>query len=112
MRLPWRRSPSPNLAAIAAVLRLLPTVSRSQTLLVALGVLATALLPIAVTVVTGLLVGAIPATVEAGLDSPAGRATLTLLAAAAGLIVASRLLGPFLAALAAILGRAVDRALQ
>jgi ATP-binding cassette subfamily B protein len=73
--------------------------------------LATALLPVGVTVITGLLVGAIPATVQGGLDSPAGRTTLVLLGAA-GLIVLSRLLAPFLAALAAIFAREVDRSFQ
>jgi ATP-binding cassette, subfamily B, bacterial len=112
MRLPWRHPPSPNLAGVFALLRLLPSISPIKTALLGVGVLATALLPIGVTVVTGLLVGAISATVRAGLDSPAGHRTLALLGTAAGLIVVSRLLGPFLAALAAIFARQVDRSLQ
>jgi len=112
VKLPWQRSPSPALGGIVVVVRLLPSVSRAKTVLVAVGVLATALLPIGVTVLTDLLVGSIPRAVQGGLDSPAGRATLTLLGAAAGLIALSTLLGPFLGALAGVLGREVDRTLQ
>ena len=106
------RAKSPALAGIFALLGLLPTVSRAKTVLLAVGALASALLPIGVTIAAGLLVGSIPLSVRAGLASPAGHTTLTLLGGAAGLIVAARLLGPFLAALASTLGREVDRYLQ
>ncbi|HUZ03707.1 MAG TPA: ABC transporter ATP-binding protein [Thermomicrobiaceae bacterium] len=109
---PWRRQLSPTLAGTLAVLRLLPAVSRFKTALLAAGVLVATLLPIGVTVVTGVLVGSIPTAVQAGQGSAAAQATLTLLAVAAVLIVGARLLGPFLAALASTLGREVDRHLQ
>jgi ATP-binding cassette subfamily B protein len=58
--------------------------------LFALGVIANSILPVATAIVTGLLVGSIPAAVTAGFDSVAGRATLNLLAATAGLVVLLR----------------------
>ena len=69
-------------------------------------------LPLAFTIVAGVMVGSIPAAVRSGLDSGAGHRALILLAAAALIIVAGRLLAPFGAALAAVLGRRVDRYLQ
>lgn len=109
---PWRRSLSPTLAGTFALLRLLPRVSRARTALLAAGVLAGTLLPLGATVVAGLLVGSVPAAVRGGLASAAGRASLSLLVGAGALIVAERLLTPFLAALAGTFGRAVDRCLQ
>src|SRR5437763_1763367 len=111
LRLP-RRSVPPALSGILAVLRLLPRVSFSLTILLAAAVFAATLLPLAFTVVTGLLVGSVPPAVHAGLDSAPGRHTLTLLAIAALLIVSERVLGPFQAALASVFGRQVDRHLQ
>ncbi len=94
------------------MLRLLPAVDGAKTTLLAIGVLAGAALPLAATVVTGLLVGSVPAAVTGGLVSPAGHSALALLVGVGLLIVAERLLGPFLAALAATFGREVDRHLQ
>jgi len=112
LTLPRRWAASPTLVGTFAVLRLLPQVSRGRTALLAAGVLAATALPLAAVVVTGMLVGAIPPAVRGGLDSPAGRRALSLLVVAGVLIVAERLLGPFLAALAGTFGRAVDRRLQ
>ena len=106
------RSLPPVVTGTLAVLRLLPVVSRVETTLLAIGVLVRALLPIGLAVVSGLLVGSVPAALQAGPNSPAAQATLTFLILAAGLIVASRLLEPVLRALASVLGRAVDRHLQ
>ncbi len=103
---------SPTMAGTLAVLRLLPAVDGAKTVLLAAGVLASTILPLAETVVTGLLVGSVPAAVRGGLVSPAGHVALSLLAVVGLLIVAERLLGPFLAALAATFGREVDRRLQ
>jgi ABC-type multidrug transport system fused ATPase/permease subunit len=110
--LPRRWSPSPTLAGTLAVLCLLPSVSRSRTALLALGVLCATALPLGVTIDTGVLVGAVPATVRGGLDSPAGQEALSLLVGAGALIIAGRLLAPVLAALAGAFGRQVDRYLQ
>jgi hypothetical protein len=109
---PWRRPLPAALVGIVAVLRLLPRVSRPMTARLATGVLAATLLPLAATVVGGLLVGSIPAAVRSGLDSDAGRQTVTLLAGAALLLVGQRLLWPLQGALAAAFGRRVDRHLQ
>lgn len=100
------------ITAILTVLRLLPRVHRQQSLLFALSILASSILPIAIAVLTGLLIGSIPAAVESGFDSAAGRSTLRLLAAVAVMVVLLRILGPLQAALATTLGRHVERYLQ
>lgn len=107
-----RPSVSPTVAGVLTLLRIIPRVSRRLTLLLSAGVLVATVLPLATTLVTGRLVGSIPPAVRDGLGSPAGRGTLTLLAAAALLIVAERLVAPFQAALAIAVGRHVDRHLQ
>ena len=76
-RLPWRRRQRPALAGTVVLLRLLPRVHLPRTILLAVVVLLNMLLPIGLTVVTGLLIGSIPAAVEGGLESPAARLTLT-----------------------------------
>lgn len=110
-RLTKRQLP-PALSGVLAVLRLLPRVSAPLTVLLATLVLISSALPIAATVVAGLLVGSVPAAVRDGLDSPAGQHALTLLALVALLIVTERLLGPFQGSVASVLGRRVDRYLQ
>jgi ABC-type multidrug transport system fused ATPase/permease subunit len=106
------RSLPPALAGILAVIGLLPKVSRSQTFILTVLVALESALPLAFTVVAGLVVGSIPAAVRGGLASAAGHHTLLLLAGAALVIVATRLIVPFRSALAAALGRRVDRHLQ
>ena len=108
----WRPTLPPAVAGILAVLRLLPRVHQVGTWLFATGVVASAVLPVAVAVATGLLVGSIPAAVDGGLGSPAGRTTLGLLAAVAALMVAQRVSGPLTEALARDLGRRVERHLR
>ncbi|HEV2124318.1 MAG TPA: hypothetical protein VGW38_16310, partial [Chloroflexota bacterium] len=107
-----RFSVPPAVSGILTILRILPRVSRPLTLLLFASVLAATAVPIAATVVTGLLVGSIPSAVRGGLDSAAGHYTLALLAGASLLIVAERLLMPFQGALATAFGRWVDRHLQ
>src|SRR5690606_25623018 len=63
----WRPTLPPAVAGILAVLRLLPRVHQVGTWLFAVGVVASAVLPPAVAVATGLLVGSIPAAVDGGL---------------------------------------------
>jgi ATP-binding cassette, subfamily B, bacterial len=107
----WRQRPS-SLNNILDLLALLPRVHPWHPWLFALGILVNAFLPIAIAVLTGLLVGAIPAAVAGGVDSAAGRHTLNLLAGVAGLVVLLRISSPLQAALATTLGRHLDRYLQ
>jgi ATP-binding cassette, subfamily B, bacterial len=107
----WRRRPSP-LNNLLDLLALLPRVHPWQPWLFAFGIVVSAILPIATAVITGLLVGSIPAAVADGFDSAAGQYTLNLLAAVAGLVVAMRVNGPLQSALAVTLGRRLDRYLQ
>jgi ATP-binding cassette, subfamily B, bacterial len=97
---------------VLPLLSLLPRVHPWQPWLFALGILTNSILPIAIAVLTGLLVGAIPAAVNEGLDSAATRYTFNLLAAVTSLVVLHRIVGPLVFALANTLGRHVDRYLQ
>jgi len=107
-----RPSLPPALSGILAVLHLLSRVSPPMTTLLAAGVLISSALPLAFTIVSGLLVGSVPAAVRLGLSSPAGHHALTLLAVAALLTVSQQVLAPLEAALATVFGRRVDRHLQ
>jgi ATP-binding cassette subfamily B protein len=108
----WRRPLPPAVTGTLVLLRLLPTVSLPLTILLGWAVFVSAALPIAVTVVSGLLVGSIPAAVRGGLASPAGQRAVAFLIAATLLIVVVRVLGPFRSTLAGVFARAVDRHLQ
>ncbi|HET7077477.1 MAG TPA: ABC transporter ATP-binding protein, partial [Chloroflexia bacterium] len=110
-RWPRLRLP-PALAGVLAVLGLLPRVSARLTAALAIIVVLCAAGPLALTIVAGQLVGAVPAAVRAGLDSPAGEHVLVLLGFAALLIIAQRLLVPLQEAVATVLGRRIDRYLQ
>jgi ATP-binding cassette subfamily B protein len=103
---------SPAVAGTLAVLRLLPRVSRPLTWLLLVATAIASVLPIAVTVATGLLVGSVPAAVAGGTGSPAMGRSLGLLAVAGALVAAIRVLGPLQTALASSFARAVDRHLQ
>jgi ATP-binding cassette subfamily B protein len=97
---------------LLALLRLLPRVNRAKIVVGALGIALASLLPIAVGVATGLLIGAIPDTVDVGLSSPAGRRLLTWLAVVAGLALTQQILSPVVSTLGETLGLEVDRHLQ
>ncbi len=106
----WRWPPL--LLNTLTLIRLLPQVHPWHPWLFAAGILLSATLPIAIAVLTGLLIGSIPAAVTGGFESAAGRHTLTLLTAVAGLVLFMRVLMPLQAALATTLGRHLDRYLQ
>ncbi len=101
-----------QLTGIRDVLQLLPRINRRLTVLLVVGVTVGALLPVAVAIVTGRLIGEIPATVHSGFDSPSGRTTLALLAGIACGVVVQRAIGPLCAALGSSLGRWMERDLQ
>ena len=94
------------------VLRLLPHVSRRRTAFLAMLTLLLAALPIATTVLMGLLVGSVATAAGQGLDSSAGRTTLALVGGVAALIFAARILTPIQFTLATTFARRVDRHLQ
>ena len=94
------------------LLRLLPQVNAGKSFLFALNLLATALLPVGVALLTGLLVGSIPGAVAGGFESAGTQAALRLLAAVAALVLLLRVLNPLQAALAESLGRELNRYLQ
>src|SRR5919109_5392953 len=75
------------------IVRLLPAVSAPMTLALAAGVALGVVLPLAGTLATGALVGAVPAAISDGPDSPAARGALVALAAVSALFVLNRALG-------------------
>lgn len=103
---------SPTVTGTLAVLRLLPRVSGGMTAALTAAVILATAMPLGFTIVTGILVGSVPAAVRSGLDSSAGHHTLVLLGIAAGLIVGQRVLAPFQASLSEVFGREVDLHLQ
>ncbi|HEX4213010.1 MAG TPA: ABC transporter ATP-binding protein [Candidatus Dormibacteraeota bacterium] len=106
----WR--PPVWMRGLSLLLGTMSRTGRSRAAALALIVLVTSLLPIATTVVTGLLVGRVPAAVAGGLGSVPARTALTLLAGASAMIVVGRVIGPFKEALAENLGRALDLEIQ
>jgi ATP-binding cassette, subfamily B, bacterial len=112
MKLPKARAVPESVAGLVAVIGLLPKVDRRKSVLFATGVVVTSALPIVVAVLTGALIGSIPDAVREGLDSPAARSTLNLLAAIAGLILVQRVTEPVLRTVASVLGRRLELYLQ
>ncbi|MGH9077524.1 MAG: ATP-binding cassette domain-containing protein [Acidimicrobiales bacterium] len=94
-----------------SLLGLLPDASRALTVALVVVTAATALAGPAFTLVTGLLVGSIPAAVGRGWASPAGHRVLWALALATGLFVVSRLLGPLQLAMGNRAVRRIDEML-
>ena len=92
--------------------RLLPGVSLPMTLGVAAGVALGVALPLASIFATGALVGAVPAAIAGGPDSPAARAAMVALAAVGALFVLNRVLGTVRSTLALSLGRRLDEHLR
>jgi ABC-type multidrug transport system fused ATPase/permease subunit len=95
-----------------AVLAQLPRLSLAKTVLLLLGTLAVAGLPLAVLVVTGQLVGELPGALAGGPDSPAGHAVLVQLAGTGVLILLIRTIGPLQRTLAYTFAREVDLSFQ
>jgi ABC-type multidrug transport system fused ATPase/permease subunit len=94
------------------LLRQLGRVSRPLTLASALGVLVGAALPVASTIVSGQLVGRVPAAVAAGLDSPAGRALVRSLVALGAVYLGQFTVVPLLNQATNALARRLDRHLS
>jgi ATP-binding cassette subfamily B protein len=109
---PRRSSLRGRLGERWALLRLLPQAGfTTSVLFVALQLLG-ALMPIAFSVTTGLLVGSLPAVISSGIASPAGRELWTELALLGAVMLVSRVLGPVSRAFTAGFGRAVDLRLR
>ncbi|HEX8771860.1 MAG TPA: ABC transporter ATP-binding protein/permease, partial [Acidimicrobiales bacterium] len=102
--MPPQRGPIP----VLATLRLLPRASTRLTAWVAVLILFTALLPAALAVASGALVGSIGEAVEGGWSSAAGHRLIAAIAAVVTLFVLSQLGGPALRSLADALGRRVE----
>lgn len=111
-RLAQKLRPSPSTAGLLWTLRLAPDVSPPLMAALAASVFASAVLPVAFTVFSGLLVGSVPATVQHGFASSAGRTTLSLLVVASAIFGVTRMIEPLRESLATILGLRFDRHLQ
>ena len=94
------------------LLRQLPAVSGPLTLAAVAFVLCSAGLPLASTLASGTLVGRIPAAVEGGLDSPAGRSLLGAVVLIAVLYLGNFTVVPLLNQASNALARRIDRHLS
>ena len=101
-----------SVATYWRIVRLLPVVSAPLSLAllgcVALGVIV----PLAATLTTGALVGAVPDAVAGGPDTPQARTAAVALAAVGALFVLSRVLGAVRSTFAFSLGRRLDEHLR
>ncbi|MFG3341698.1 ABC transporter ATP-binding protein [Glycomyces sp. NPDC048151] len=98
--------------AVLAVVRLLPQISRPRTALFAATTVLVAALPLAMTVSTGLLIGAVPAAAQAGPGSPEARYAYLLLGAGVAAMLLGRLVEILHRAVAHNLGRELELLLQ
>jgi ATP-binding cassette subfamily B protein len=98
--------------AVLTVVRLLPQISRPRTALFAATTVLVAALPLAMTVATGLLIGAVPAAAEAGPGSPEARTAYVLLAVGVTALLLGRLVDNVHRANAYNLGRELELLLQ
>ena len=88
-----RRRLPPVVTGSVTILGMLPSVNLRTTVVLAISVLLGAVLPLTFTVVAGLLIGSIPEAVRGGTGSSASHWSLTLLAIAGTVFLATRLLG-------------------
>ena len=111
MRLLNRPMPA-ALAGTLAVLRLLPSVDRTQAAVLLVMTLYVAAGGLIGSVMMGLLVGSVPRAVEGGPGSPEAGHTLTLFLLICLLAVVGRVIGPIQSNVAASLARRLDLHLQ
>src|SRR5687768_5781090 len=114
---PERRRRRPSLRGLVAsprlvLLRQLPAVSGPLTFAAVACVLVSAGLPLASTLASGTLVGRIPAAVEGGLGSPAGRGLLSAVVLIAALYLGNFTVVPLLNQATNALSRRLDRHLS
>ncbi len=95
-----------------ALARLLPVVNRRLTVGVAALVAVTGVLPVAIIVATGSVVGAIPDALGQGLDGPAGRRALGGLVVLGGCFITLQVLSAARAAAGSALGWQLNRHLE
>src|SRR6185437_4971027 len=86
----------PTIMGIVALMRVLPKVSPAKAAVGAVGIFASALLPIAVATATGFLIGAAPSALHGGFGSTAGHHLIVLLVVAGVLVLAQQAVGPML----------------
>jgi len=108
------REPRFKVARLArlTVVKLAPSLGVGNLALLLVVLVVSAVLPVAVAIATGLLVGSVPAAVERGFDSPAGRILLVALGAVAASYLIQQVLGPFQGAVSETMGRRLDGKLR
>lgn len=90
------------------LLKLLPKVNAPLTVALVVIVLVGGLLPVALVIITGVLIGSISGALEAGLESPAGRNLMLALGLAGGMYLAQQLIGPFQELVTETMARRLD----
>lgn len=100
----WKQS----VRARVELLKLLPRVSAPLTGALLIIVLVGGLLPVALVIVTGVLVGSVRGAVEAGFNSPAGRNLMFTVVLAGGMYLAQQIIGPFQELVTETMSRRID----
>lgn len=108
----WSPARRKGFAARISTLRLLPHVAPGLSLAMAVTTLLSGLLPVAFTLASGRLVGALPGVVRIGLDSSEGARMLTMLATVASLFALQQTLNPIQSAIVSAFGLRLDGYLQ
>jgi ATP-binding cassette subfamily B protein len=98
--------------AVLAVVRLLPQISRPRTALLGVTTVLTAALPLAMTIATGLLIGAVPAAAAGGPGSPEAQRAYFFLIVGASALLAGRLVDNVHRANSQNFGRELELLLQ
>ncbi|GAB3741853.1 ABC transporter ATP-binding protein [Microlunatus parietis] len=93
---------------VLTLIRLLPRLDRRLAAILGVSVLVTAALPVAAAVLTGLLIGSIPAAVAGGSGSAAMTETLRLLVVVGVLVLVDRMVAPVATTAGRALGRELD----
>jgi ATP-binding cassette, subfamily B, bacterial len=112
MRLPFRWIGGRRIAPLLQTMRLLPAVSPVDTAAVGLLILLQAMLPAATLVVTGIMIASLGPTVDAGLDSAAGRQTIHALVVWGILMLLLQVIPRLLSVVASSIGSQVESHMQ
>lgn len=94
------------------ILKLLPSLGMGNLVLLGIMLVIGGILPIALSVATGLLVGSVPGAVQGGLDSPTGRVLISALAAVSVTYLIQQVIGPVQGAVSETMGRRLDGKLR
>lgn len=92
--------------------KLLPSLGIGNLLLLGIMLVIGGILPVALSVASGMLVGSVPSAIEGGLGSPAGRVLISALAAVSVTYLIQQVIGPVQGTVSETMGRRLDGKLR